>query len=382
MHSHSLAIFATKASLYPKYTLILLRKSLIISLIVFCLFINACSGLFSRAPKRHVASFTPTNFSQIAGWEQDDALAAVRSFCESCKLIGRRNIALPISKYTQIGGRVGDWAPLCQAALKITTEPQARAFWSQNFTPYRVSSEGRNQGKVTGYFEIELLGSRRQSKRFRYPIHMPPPNLDKIRGARHIKKSAILAGSLRHQKLELAWIEDLHKLSLLHIQGSGVIKFAEGGQMRIGYAGRNGHELTLSKSKSVNNVRKARSLNQSYIFFHERKNNCALGCQGSKLTGERSGALDIRLYPLGTPIWIDSVIYNHSTLPKLTAQRYRRLIIAQDRGGAINGPLRADLFFGSGDVAEKKAFRMNSPGYFFALFPKKVKIPKKYVFYQ
>jgi membrane-bound lytic murein transglycosylase A len=50
----------------------------------------------------------------------------------------------------------------------------------------------------------------------------------------------------------------------------------------------------------------------------------------------------------------------------------RRLFVAQDTGGAIRGPLRADIFFGFGPQAEADAGRMKQPGSIFVLLPNPV----------
>ena len=49
--------------------------------------------------------------------------------------------------------------------------------------------------------------------------------------------------------------------------------------------------------------------------------------------------------------------------------RLRRLVVAQDTGGAIRGPVRGDLFFGSGAAAEAQAGRMRARGAYYMLLP-------------
>ena len=54
-----------------------------------------------------------------------------------------------------------------------------------------------------------------------------------------------------------------------------------------------------------------------------------------------------------------------------------RLVIAQDTGGAINGPIRADYFWGEGEEAGKKAGAMKQTGNIWVLLPKGYQIKKR-----
>ena len=68
---------------------------------------------------------------------------------------------------------------------------------------------------------------------------------------------------------------------------------------------------------------------------------------------------------LGVPLWLDA------TAPFPNGERpLRRLVIAQDTGGAIKGPVRGDLFWGTGDEAEHIAGHMRSRGRWFVLLPR------------
>jgi len=49
---------------------------------------------------------------------------------------------------------------------------------------------------------------------------------------------------------------------------------------------------------------------------------------------------------------------------------YKRLVIAQDTGSAINGVVRGDIFFGGGERAEQIASHMKQDGVYFILIPK------------
>ena len=109
--------------------------------------------------------------------------------------------------------------------------------------------------------------------------------------------------------------------------------------------------------------------NPSYVFFTELKDLAAasgpLGAQGVPLTPGRSLAVDRKFLPLGAPLWVDT------TAPEPQGERpLRRLMVAQDTGGAIRGPVRGDVFWGAGPEAEHLAGHMKSPGRLFILLPR------------
>jgi len=61
--------------------------------------------------------------------------------------------------------------------------------------------------------------------------------------------------------------------------------------------------------------------------------------------------------------------------PVLTgaALSYRRLVMALDTGGAIKGPVRADVFWGWAPEAEARAGKMRQPGTEYVLLPRAVR---------
>ena len=89
-----------------------------------------------------------------------------------------------------------------------------------------------------------------------------------------------------------------------------------------------------------------------------------IGAQGVPLTPGRSLAVDRGYFPLGIPIWLDT------TDPLDPGAPLRRLVIAQDTGSAIKGPVRGDLFWGFGAAAATRAGLMKQPGHYFLLLPR------------
>ncbi len=162
--------------------------------------------------------------------------------------------------------------------------------------------------------------------------------------------------------------------------------------------------------------------NPSYVFFKERKKNSdEIGPRGAlnvPLTPGRSVAVDPRYIPLGAPVWLETTWPNvppeelakarrastigTSLLPRLRPSpfpaapapptpaaankpqpakpepepapddpgRLNRLLIAQDTGGVIKGPVRGDVFWGTGAEAFLRAGYMNQTGRWFLLLPK------------
>jgi membrane-bound lytic murein transglycosylase A len=92
------------------------------------------------------------------------------------------------------------------------------------------------------------------------------------------------------------------------------------------------------------------------------------GALGVPLTAGRSIAVDPKFLPLGAPIFL-STMYPGTTLP------LQRLVVAQDTGGAIRGPVRADLFFGFGAEAGAQAGMMKYDGEMWLLWPRSAPPP-------
>ena len=76
----------------------------------------------------------------------------------------------------------------------------------------------------------------------------------------------------------------------------------------------------------------------------------------------RSVAVDPRFTPLGAPVFL-ATTWPGSDRP------LHRLMMAQDTGGAIKGPVRADFFWGLGDKAGAEAGRMKQPLKMWVLLP-------------
>ncbi len=305
------------------------------------------------------------DYESLPGWAEDDHLAALKAFRSTCDLMNDP-----------------DWTPVCRVAQAIdSTEAAARQFFELLFKPVLV---GTPPALFTGYYEPELEGSPVRTPRFAWPIYRRPPELRD--GSVWYDRATIERGILRGRGLEIAWLDDPVEAFFLHIQGSGRIHMTNGTVIRIGYAGRNGYayrsvgqELVrlgiFSPSQvSAQTIRQwvranpaadmdLLNTNPSYVFFRKlgdlTDTQGPIGAMGRSITTLRSVAVDPAHIPLGAPVWVE----------KSGADPLRRLMIAQDTGGAIKGAQRADIFFGTGDAAGQAAGGIKDGGRLLLLLP-------------
>jgi membrane-bound lytic murein transglycosylase A len=361
----------------------------------------------------------PASFAALDRWRQSDLRTALGAFAATCaKLVQRKDD-------DSFGGSVGygyvrDWKPACTASLASgdLTADAVRGFFERWFTPAMATNDGAEIGLFTGYYEPELSGSRKRHGRYQTPLLAKPADLvmvdlgafrDNLKGERiagrieggrlvpYAKRGEIVAGALGSRAEPLVYVDDPVGAFFLQVQGSGRVKFADGSVMRVGYDGQNGHPYTaigrvlvargaIAKEQlSMQSIRAwlranpadARALmneNASYVFFKELPSadphQGAPGAAGVPLTPQASLAVDARFHGLGAPMWVEAPV------PAIDAAKpdvdFRRLLIAQDTGGAIRGPVRGDVYWGSGTAAESVAGRMAHRGKLFVLLPKPV----------
>ena len=356
---------------------------------------------------------TALSFDDIAGWSEDDHAPALTAFRRSCdKLVASgasRSVGIARVPLTP-----EDWNPVCEAAARTPGEDAlaARQFFEEWFQPFRAAGAEGDEGLFTGYFEIELRGARQNGDGMSVPIYRLPDDHvvadlglfdDGLKGRRLIgrvdggrlqpyhTRAAIDRGVIAGRDLEMLWIDDPVDVFMLHVQGSGRVVLPDGEVVRVGFAGHNGHDYAsigreliargeLERGQAdwpdirrwiASNPARAADLfavNPRYIFFRVidgiPPDAGPLGAQGVPLTPGRSLAVDRRYLPLGVPLWLDTVE------PGDTSRPLRRLVVAQDAGGAIKGVVRGDLFWGFGAPALAQAGRMRSPGRYFLLLPK------------
>lgn len=348
------------------------------------------------------SALAPVALAELPGWADSDHAKALAAFRKSCRVVTRRADASELTTPE-------DWAAPCADAATAT---DARAFFERAFAGVAVAA---GTGLNTGYFEPEIAGSRTASPAFPFPIYKRPADLvevdlgqfaDSLKGRRirgrvegaalvpYWDRAQIEDGALAGRGLEIGWAADPYHLFFLHIQGSGRLKLPDGQVMRIGYDGQNGRDYTgigkLLRERNLlapgqatmdgiiawmrANPDAGRALmreNRSYIFLKELTGDGPLGSMNVALTPEYSLAADPKFVPQGAPVWLDTMIPEPDTTPKgFTQTSFRRLMVAQDTGGAIKGPNRFDLFWGPGDRAAKVAGGMSWQGRAVILLPK------------
>lgn len=335
---------------------------------------------------------TPQRFPDLPGWNSDRHVEALEALRRSCPKFMTRSPSQTVDARSQFG-RVGQWQELCAAAnLVVDDDRAARAFFERWFVPYGVTYAGDPRGLFTGYYEPVLRGSWRRTARHTVPVYRTPPEATPAaakagRGGPLPSRNQIEAGALSGRGLELLWLDDPVDAFFLHIQGSGQVEMTDGSRIRIGYAGKNGHAYTPigaelirlgeipREQMSMQAIRawlkshpaQAPSLmgsNASYVFFRIVEGEGPIGAQGVPLRAGRSIAVDPAYVPYGIPVWLDT------SDPRTGGGTLRRLVVAQDTGGAIKGPIRGDLFWGSGDEAGEGAGLMKQEGRWFVLLPR------------
>lgn len=303
-------------------------------------------------------------FQNLDGWAQEDHRAALAVFRNTCALL-----------------RDPLWSPLCKLSADAgDTGSSARQFFELLFRPVIV---GTPPALFTGYYEPELNGSLLRTPRFAYPLYRKPPELTE--GQMYHSREAIESGALRGRGLELVWLDDPVEVYFLQVQGSGRIRLPDGRVLRVAYGGKNGHpyrsigQELIRRGASMADVsaqdikawvrsnpgpgRALLNSNPSFVFFRKLDDlppeSGPIGAMGRPITGMRSVAIDPAHVPLGAPVWVE----------KEGREPLRRLMIAQDTGGAIKGAQRADIFYGTGFAAGEEAGKIKDGGRLIQLLP-------------
>ena len=90
---------------------------------------------------------------------------------------------------------------------------------------------------------------------------------------------------------------------------------------------------------------------------------------GVPISSERSVAIDRKFIPLGAPIFLTTTEPNSNI-------SLNKVMIAQDTGGAINGGVRADFYWGQGKNAGQRLVKMKQVGQIWVMLPKTFSFPK------
>jgi peptidoglycan lytic transglycosylase A len=376
-------------------------------------------GACATAPTRPAAPVRPpapqgmvlraVRFADLPNWRSADLAPALTAFRRQCGKWAAMTPDQPIASSAQYGGPVGQWLAACSAAQSVAPGGE-RDFFEANFEPASVNFAG-GEARLTGYYEPVITASRTPAPGLTEPLLRKPSDMvtvdlgafalayddDTLRGA-----PRALTGQLQGNRVEpypkreqivpyqgqIIGYADPADVYNLQVQGSGRLGFIDGTQSRAAYAAQNGYKWksaigALQQTGQLPNpswanfhawldanpgsAKATLNADPSYVFFTEEAiadpTAGPRGAAGVYLTPNGSIAIDPVYHPYGALLFVDGVYDGYA---------FDRLLVAQDTGGAIKrGPLRGDVFFGSGNDAGRAAERMNSsPARFWTLLPK------------
>ncbi len=250
-----------------------------------------------------------------------------------------------------------------------------------------AGQDQRGNVQVTGYYVPVMPARQEPDDVFRYPLYRRPAQRDE-NGQFPSREAIDFENALAGQGLEIAFTADLIDNFFLHVQGSGVIEYQDGERKLLSWGGVNGHAYrSIGKeliergeidkaSISAQSIRQwlldnphrqreILSTNPSYLFFSEGLSQ-PVGAANVPLTPLYSAAVDTSLIPLGSVLL--AKLPNLDSYGNLIGHEFR-LLLAQDRGGAIKGPGHIDWYQGVGDEALINAGNLKHFGKVWLLLP-------------
>ena len=282
---------------------------------------------------------------------------------------------------------------------------------AEDFLLLRAAGENGNGSVLfTGYYEPLLEGSLTRTEKYKYPLYRPPPDIVVEKISKHetrisrrengrlvpyySRREIDVDGVLQGRGLELIWVSDPVELNSLHTQGSGKIRLEDGSMLTVSYAQNNGRPFRSAtqnllneskidpgnasyrgfkawlKGKSEKEIYEILSHNERYIFFRfvDRE---PVGSLGQPVTPHRSIATDPAYFPQGALAFIrlrKPVLDEDYRVVRRV--EFSRFVLNQDKGSAIRGPGRVDLFCGFGPEAQAAAGSLKEKGELFFLLLK------------
>ena len=375
-----------------------------IGLYVFILLLSACGLKQESLPfLSEGVSLQKAKFADLEGFDADDLSAGLQSFEKSCDVLLKNTSKM---KGAAIDVSAEKYQKICRdfKAQKPLSNEDAARFLEKHFVPYLVLYNGSPKGRFTSYYEAEIKASRTKHGVYQVPIYGKPNDLiefnpaafdDKLPSQRlvgRIEKNKLVPyytrAEIEQRKLDapvILWADDAVDVFLMQIQGSALATLDDGSQIRVRYADNNGQKFVgigsiMLKEKQLpkggasmdkirdwlkQNPEKAKKFmaeNPRYVFHKFSDAEGPVGALGAPLTAGRSLAVDKTFIPLGSLLWLET------TAPDQTP--IRKLVSAQDIGGAIKGAVRGDYFWGHGEEALLSAGKMHAEGKYYIFLPK------------
>lgn len=327
--------------------------------------------------------------ADLPGWASEDHAAALAAFERGCG----------VARGVELAG-------VCRRARErgFLDEAQARLFLETHFQARALPGPGL----LTAYFAPEYEASAYRHGPFTAPVRPRPADLvtvdlgafDPNLAGRKIS-ARLAAGDLTpypdRAAIEaepvdeaLAWMRP-EDLFFMQIQGSGVLRLADGRRLKASYNGSNGRPFVgvaavlrdrgdlAADNTSGEAIRAWLAAHRGpeadevmrkdprYVFFKVAADDGIdpVGAAGAPLTPGRALAMDPSRHAMGELFWIDA------SAPSLNGAfpTYRRLAVALDVGAAIKGEVRADLYLGRGEAAGLEAGRVRHALNLYALQP-------------
>jgi membrane-bound lytic murein transglycosylase A len=270
---------------------------------------------------------------------------------------------------------------------------------------------------LTGYYEPIIAASLEAGVEYQHPIYRRPDDLVEVKSGEqnvagrigridqgqvipyYSREEIDCRGVLKGKGYELAWLKDPWERFLLHVQGSGQIRLADGKMLRVGFSISNGRpyrsigrylvqqgffteqELSLRRVKEFLQKHPEKreeifNVNERYVFFRplpysNRTQEGPIGALDFPLVAGRSVATDHSFFPPGALAFLiakEPVFDDQGNV--IGRKNIRRFVLNQDTGAAMKGPARVDLFCGSGEKAGWVAGEMQEEGKIYLLIAK------------
>jgi membrane-bound lytic murein transglycosylase A len=379
----------------------------ILPLIIIIIIFSGCMRAFKKSSLKFSESFVPVAAVDIDfadDLDQASLEAAIDHSINYYENAGR-------TKIYRIANRLVDARQLKETLTafrallrKSYNNADLRKRIAAEFNVYRVNgSDQAGSVLFTGYYEPLLEGSLNRTEKYKYPLYRVPPDLLKKESqigrmkdgkfvSYYSRREIDVEEVLKGKNLELIWVSDPVELFSLHIQGSGKIKLENGNLLTVGYAQTNGrpfrsitkfmleggkiksseasyrHEFL--RGKSDREIYDILSHNERYTFFRFLDKD-PVGSLGEPVTPGRSIATDPNYFPEGTLAFIR--LQKPAYAAKGNDQervKFSRFVLNQDKGSAIEGPGRVDLFCGFGEKAEYTAGTLKEKGELYLLIKK------------
>ncbi|MCK5726944.1 MAG: MltA domain-containing protein [Thiotrichaceae bacterium] len=222
--------------------------------------------------------------------------------------------------------------------------------------------------KFTGYYTPELVASFERTERFRYPIYKKPNAM-----LLSMSRQRINEGALEGSDLEIAWVDDPIALFYIHMQGSGVLNFVTGERkvmkfsaantlsfksiatymQRQGYLNADLSRRAITQFLQLNPhlLEEVLAANPRYIYF-SLDDKMPASASGLPLIAGHTVAVDTTFIPFGAVLLAETPEFD--SRGEIAGYAWR-LLLPQDRGSAIKGQARIDIYMGVGERAKRKA---------------------------